>query len=76
MSCGSVAPPTCSLAERAVLQQAQGSARPIHSWPGKPAEDVAGSFDALLERALRSENIRGRRGAAPAKNGAQQSEKK
>ena len=64
------------LAERAVMQQAQGSARPIHSWPGKPADEVSASFDALLERALRSENIRGRRGAAPAKNGAQQTEKK
>ncbi|WP_350271378.1 ParA family protein [Brevibacterium sp. CBA3109] len=49
------------LAERAVMQQAQGSARPIHSWPGKPAEKVATSFDSLLERALRSENIRPRK---------------
>jgi len=63
------------LAERAVMQQAQGSARPIHSWPGRPAEEVAGSFDSLLDRALRSENIRSRRGSAGTKPGQQASEK-
>src|SRR5699024_8391404 len=31
------------LAERAVMQQAQGSARPIHSWPGRPAERARAS---------------------------------
>ncbi len=40
--------------ERAALQQAQGAARPVHSWPGVPAAEVAGTFDALLDRALRA----------------------
>lgn len=44
--------------ERTVLQQAQGSARPIHSWPGKPAAELAAAFDKILDRALRSERIR------------------
>lgn len=46
--------------ERTVLQQAQGSARPIHSWPGKPAAELAAAFDKILDRALRSERIRRR----------------
>ncbi|PKY71344.1 hypothetical protein CYJ40_01380 [Brevibacterium ravenspurgense] len=51
------------LPERTVLQQAQGSARPIHQWPGRPASELARAFDKILDRALRSENIRGRRPA-------------
>lgn len=51
------------LPERTVLQQAQGSARPIHQWPGRPASELARAFDKILDRALRSENIRGRRHA-------------
>lgn len=48
------------LAERTVLQQAQGSARPIHEWPGKPATELATAFDSILDRALRSVNLRSR----------------
>ncbi|WP_083801476.1 AAA family ATPase [Brevibacterium mcbrellneri] len=48
------------LSERTVLQQAQGSARPIHEWPGKPASELASAFDSILDRALRSKNMRGR----------------
>lgn len=51
------------LPERTVLQQAQGSARPVHQWPGRPASELARAFDKILDRALRSENIRGRRPA-------------
>lgn len=40
--------------ERAALQQAQGAARPIHSWPGQPARELSGAFDQLLSRALRA----------------------
>lgn len=40
--------------ERAALQQAQGAARPIHSWPGVAADELAAVFDALLDRALRA----------------------
>ena len=51
---------TPPLAERTVLQQAQGSARPIHSWPGHAASELAGSFDALLDRGLRTSTMRSR----------------
>ncbi|MGN8245586.1 ParA family protein [Cellulomonas soli] len=40
--------------ERAALQQAQGAAQPVHAWPGAAAGELAGVFDALLERALRA----------------------
>jgi cellulose biosynthesis protein BcsQ len=40
--------------ERAALQQSQGAARPIHSWPGPAAGELSGVFDALLDRALRA----------------------
>lgn len=40
--------------ERAALQQAQGAAQPVHSWPGAAAAEIAGVFDALLDRALRA----------------------
>lgn len=42
--------------ERTVLQQAQGSARPIHQWPGKPAAEIAAAFDGILDRVLRAES--------------------
>ena len=58
------------LAERTVLQQAQGSARPIHEWPGKPAAELAGAFDTILDRALRSESIRAARKAGTPKTNA------
>lgn len=51
---------TPPLAERTVLQQAQGSARPIHSWPGQAASELAGAFDALLDRGLRTSTMRSR----------------
>jgi len=35
--------------ERAAVQQAQGAARPIHSWPGTAAAEISTSFDQLLE---------------------------
>lgn len=40
--------------ERAALQQAQGAAQPIHAWPGQGARELAGTFDQLLDRALRA----------------------
>lgn len=51
---------TPPIGERTVLQQAQGSARPIHSWPGQSSSELAGAFDALLDRALRTSSIRSR----------------
>lgn len=40
--------------ERAALQQAQGAAQPVHAWPGAAAGELATTFDALLDRALRA----------------------
>jgi chromosome partitioning protein len=45
------------LPERTSLQQAQGAARPLHIWPGESAQEMAGYFDALLERVMRSAKI-------------------
>jgi len=42
------------LEERTVLQQAQGAGRPIHSWPGQSAIEVAQVFDRVLEFAQQS----------------------
>ena len=42
------------LPERVVMQQAQGSASPLHVWPGESAEEMAESFNSLLERIVRS----------------------
>ena len=35
--------------ERTVLQSAQGAGRPIHSWPGESAHEIAREFDLVLE---------------------------
>lgn len=37
------------VSERAAMQQAQGAARAIHSWPGEGASEMARAFDSLLE---------------------------
>ena len=42
------------LEERATMQQAQGAARPIHTWPGDSAAEIAGVFDEILQAALAS----------------------
>lgn len=57
---------TPPIGERTVLQQAQGSARPIHTWPGQSASELAGAFDSLLDRALRTSTIRTRGQKRPA----------
>jgi cellulose biosynthesis protein BcsQ len=45
---------TPSVPERAALQQAQGAAQPVHTWPSRASANLAAVFDALLERALRA----------------------
>ena len=45
------------LPERTSLQQAQGAARPVHVWPGDAAQEMAGYFDQILDRALRSGGV-------------------
>jgi chromosome partitioning protein len=42
------------LPERTSLQQAQGAAKPLHVWPGESAQEMAGHFDRLLERVMRT----------------------
>lgn len=42
------------LPDRSAVQQAQGAAVPIHQWPTAGAREVAQSFDALLDRLMRS----------------------
>lgn len=45
---------TVRLEERATIQQAQGAARPIHTWPGDHAAEIANTFDEILNAALAS----------------------
>ncbi len=45
------------LPERSTMQQAQGSAKPVHLWPGESALDMAKRFDAILERAVRAARL-------------------
>ncbi len=52
------------LPERTSLQQAQGAAKPVHMWPGEAAQEMAGYFDQVLDRVLRSAGIDGETGAA------------
>ena len=40
--------------ERSTIQQAQGAARPIHTWPGDHAMELAKIFDEILAAALAS----------------------
>ncbi len=40
------------LPERSSLQQAQGAAKPVHSWAGEATQDLATSFDRLLDTVL------------------------
>jgi cellulose biosynthesis protein BcsQ len=50
---GNLALPTV-LEERSSLQQATGSARAIHSWPGQTSQEIAAQFDEVLDFALDS----------------------
>lgn len=43
---------TVRLEERATIQQTQGAARPIHTWPGDHAAEIASVFDEILAAAL------------------------
>ncbi len=62
--------------DRASVQQAQGAARPIHSWPGESAAEISANFDELLKliqasfatvvgRRTRNRLNRSRRGQEP-----------
>lgn len=43
-----------TIPERSSMQQAQGAARAIHSWPGEPAAELSTAFDELLNLVLAS----------------------
>ena len=45
------------LPERTSLQQAQGAAKPVHTWPGEASQEMAANFDQVLDRILRSAGI-------------------
>jgi chromosome partitioning protein len=47
-----------SIPERAALQQAQGAARPVHTWPSRSSAELARCFDEILDRALRAPRTR------------------
>jgi cellulose biosynthesis protein BcsQ len=49
------------LPDRSAVQQAQGAGVPIHQWPTAGAREVAQSFDALLDRLMRSTRQKVRR---------------
>ena len=57
-----------TIRERSALQQAQGASQPVHRWPGEPAHELAGAFDAHLARILRA-NLRGSRNRVTAAAG-------
>jgi chromosome partitioning protein len=44
---------TESIEEHSAIQQAQGAARPIHSWPGEVAARAAGLFEQILDRVFK-----------------------
>jgi len=43
-----------AIEEHSAVQQAQGAARPIHSWPGEVAGNTAKSFDLVLDQLFQS----------------------
>jgi len=48
---GSLVVPT-QIEERSSIQQATGSGRAIHSWPGANSQEIAGQFEEVLDFAL------------------------
>jgi len=46
-----------AIEEHSAIQQAQGAARPIHSWPGEIASKMAKSFEDILEKVFEAPAI-------------------
>lgn len=46
-----------AIEEHSAIQQAQGAARPIHSWPGEIASKVAQKFENILEKVFESPTV-------------------
>lgn len=45
-----------AIEEHSAVQQAQGAARPIHSWPGEIASNTGKSFEIVLDKLFQSQN--------------------
>jgi len=43
--------------EHSAVQQAQGAARPIHSWPGEVAANTGKSFELVLDKLFQSQSV-------------------
>ena len=48
---------TIAIEEHSAVQQAQGAARPIHSWPGEIASKTAQNFEDILEKVFEAPAI-------------------
>jgi len=46
-----------SIEEHSAVQQAQGAARPIHSWPGDIAAKTAAAFESILDTVFAAEGL-------------------
>lgn len=46
-----------SIEEHSAVQQAQGAARPIHSWPGEVASNTGKSFELVLDKLFQSQSL-------------------
>jgi cellulose biosynthesis protein BcsQ len=44
-----------AIEEHSAVQQAQGAARPIHSWPGEVAGNTGKSFELVLDQLFQSQ---------------------
>jgi chromosome partitioning protein len=43
--------------EHSAIQQAQGAAKPIHSWPGEVAQSTSSNFESLLDLIFQAEAV-------------------
>jgi chromosome partitioning protein len=46
-----------AIEEHSAVQQAQGAARPIHSWPGEVASNTGKSFELVLDKLFQSQIV-------------------
>ena len=46
-----------AIEEHSAVQQAQGAARPIHSWPGEVAVNTGKSFELVLDKLFQSQGV-------------------
>jgi chromosome partitioning protein len=46
-----------AIEEHSAVQQAQGAARPIHSWPGEVASNTGKSFELVLDKMFQSQSL-------------------